>query len=434
MFIPSFERRLLVIVALLALVGPPIDSALESAIEDGHKKQLIDYICRVAEPRLQAGAFREVQDYLISSTNYFGPRKPQITLEEGAKDDGPDQAFTCRVAGRTDVRIHFAFPAARMSPKRFAIAYGLAFLILLTLVAILRAAVRRGQSFATDLYQSWLVRELKLDSLGIADEPRRQKRWLSWNIDSSLVTKINTQIASLQHAIQAQSNELAERRVDSAIGQMAQQIAHDIRSPLSALNLAVSSLREVPPSSKKLLDESVKRIGDIANELNVKRRELEQGTEHVAQDAVRLLDLARALVEEKRMEYSERTGVTLRADLAAGEDVVVQGNAPHLARALSNLVNNAVEAIEGEGEVRVSSRLQSSLFVLTIMDTGKGIPAELLAQIGTRGLTAGKNGSGLGVAHAKQTVEACGGSLAIQSKVGRGTLVTLTFPTGREGR
>ncbi|MBI4655961.1 MAG: hypothetical protein HY746_04335 [Elusimicrobia bacterium] len=98
-------------------------------------------------------------------------------------------------------------------------------------------------------------------------------------------------------------------------------------------------------------------------------------------------------------------------------------------RIISNLVNNAVESLGDNGAVNVGLVCEDGNIILTITDTGKGIPPEILAKLGTRGETHGKaGGSGLGLFHARTTAERWGGSLEIKSELSKGTSVTVKLP------
>ncbi len=96
---------------------------------------------------------------------------------------------------------------------------------------------------------------------------------------------------------------------------------------------------------------------------------------------------------------------------------------------LSNLINNAVEALGDEGQLAVNISSKEEHVVVSVSDNGIGIPAERLPLLGARGVTFGKpNGRGLGLFHAKETVRGWGGGLTIDSKEGKGTTVKVTLP------
>jgi hypothetical protein len=88
--------------------------------------------------------------------------------------------------------------------------------------------------------------------------------------------------------------------------------------------------------------------------------------------------------------------------------------------------------IDGVGDVVVSLSQNDHSAIITVKDNGKGIPADVIGKLGCLGVTYGKqNGHGLGLFHAKATLENWGGRLEIQSEVGRGTVVLMHIPKAR---
>ena len=136
------------------------------------------------------------------------------------------------------------------------------------------------------------------------------------------------------------------------------------------------------------------------------------------------------LVEEKRLQFQARKG--LRIELCSDALVastVVDLPWGHFRRALSNLVNNAVESIPGDGYVKVELVCEAELVKVRVVDSGCGIRADVLPKLTQRGATFGKdNGSGLGLYHAAEVMRLSGGELSIESQEGVGTVVTLTLP------
>jgi hypothetical protein len=100
-----------------------------------------------------------------------------------------------------------------------------------------------------------------------------------------------------------------------------------------------------------------------------------------------------------------------------------------LKSALSSLIDNAVEALRGEGSVRVELTVKSGKVLIEVSDNGSGIDSSLLKLLGGKRQTFGKaKGNGLGLYHATSVVRACGGSLDIVSILGEGTKVSVTLP------
>ncbi len=218
------------------------------------------------------------------------------------------------------------------------------------------------------------------------------------------------------------------------------QIAHDIRSPLSALNMLLGSLNELSEEKRSIIRKASQRINDIANGLLPHRSDAPSsrgdrvrsriGSAH--SEPVLLAAVIDSLVSEKRVQYRERMNLEIDADLSKAYGLFVETGAIELSRAISNLVNNSVEAIEDAGKVNVAIRPGREQVSIIVSDNGKGIMEENLAKLGERGVSFGKagtsSGSGLGLNHARSTVETAGGKFSIQSRMGAGTMVTLTLP------
>jgi len=97
-------------------------------------------------------------------------------------------------------------------------------------------------------------------------------------------------------------------------------------------------------------------------------------------------------------------------------------------RVVDNMSKNAVEAIEGSGEITVSVCSEEECLKIEISDTGKGIPKEYLNNLFLPFKTTKAKGLGLGLAYYKQAVEAHEGDISVDSRFNEGTKFTLTLP------
>ncbi len=237
---------------------------------------------------------------------------------------------------------------------------------------------------------------------------------------------------------------LAQRQLvitASAISNMAKQVSHDIRSPLSALNMVMEQLTQIPENHRLIIRSSVSRINDIANQLldkgkspAIKTGGSSLSNQNLPQLSVQLLfPIIDSLVSEKRMQFRDKQSVVIEANVQKGYGLFANINSIELKRVISNLINNSVEAFLSEkGNIVVSLDCSGDDINLVIEDNGKGIPENILKKLGEIGVSHGKegtqSGSGLGVYHAKQTVESFGGTFAIESKEGIGTKIKMVFP------
>ncbi|MEN0059411.1 MAG: HAMP domain-containing sensor histidine kinase [Bdellovibrio sp.] len=212
------------------------------------------------------------------------------------------------------------------------------------------------------------------------------------------------------------------------ISDISRQVAHDIRSPLSALKIASSRLQSSSPEASIIRDASEK-IDNIAEDLLQKSKHI-LALSKSDDDEKAMVSLKVALEQvagEKLLQYPHKIVLDISPD---SNMVKIKADQTKLYRAISNLLNNALEAIEGQsdGVVTLGLRRGVNQAQMIFIDNGKGIPPEILSNIGKQGFTFGKNnGNGLGFSSAKSFIEAADGTLSISSTIEAGTIVTMTF-------
>jgi len=217
-----------------------------------------------------------------------------------------------------------------------------------------------------------------------------------------------------------------------ALYKIGTQVAHDIRSPLAALDMAVKETNELPEEVRLIIRNSVSRIRDIANNLLAKNRAKGNSSSEETQEKIETILLSSAiesLISEKRMQFRSKLGVQINFDLSTESyGLFAKIELREFKRMISNIINNSVEAFESNGEIKVSLISQSDKIEIKIIDNGKGIPPDVLEKLGKKGETFGKKeGNGLGLYHARTTLESWGGSLKLESAIGIGTTTTLTL-------
>ena len=130
---------------------------------------------------------------------------------------------------------------------------------------------------------------------------------------------------------------------------------------------------------------------------------------------------------------SRRTGVVLDFDRSI-ESMVVKGNDLILKRVISNLILNGMEASAPGGRVSVKMTRAGRSVVLAVADSGTGMPRSVRSQIFKRPITTKRTGGGRGLMLAATTVAAQGGTIAVETERGKGTIVTLTLPAALSSR
>ena len=210
-----------------------------------------------------------------------------------------------------------------------------------------------------------------------------------------------------------------------AFRETARRVAHELKNPLTPIRFAIDRLRrEVPPS----LSETVDVLGVETQRLEQMARSFSQFG-RMPEGPAADVDVGELVRYTARATVPER--VPLRLEL---EDPLpmIHGHHDALARALSNVLLNAVEACTDGGEiaVRVARRANGAGdgVEVTVQDTGCGIPPERLARIWEPYVTYKPGGTGLGLAIARQTIAAHRGEVSAASTVGEGTTIRFVLP------
>ena len=223
-----------------------------------------------------------------------------------------------------------------------------------------------------------------------------------------------------RNSYQARKTKLRQQQ---EIANISAQVAHDIRSPLAALQiLTEQQLLELPESKRILLSDAVHQIRDITNNLDKNSIKNETTVTQIAVLLEHVLSERRAAFVNKPIMFVEHIPLT-----AYGFFANVMPS--EIKRVITNIINNAVEAMpDREGVVNITLKASGNNIVIDIADNGAGIPKATLDALFARGFTTKKTGSGLGLFHARETLKKLGGDIQMHSEVGKGTTVSLLIP------
>jgi signal transduction histidine kinase len=225
-----------------------------------------------------------------------------------------------------------------------------------------------------------------------------------------------------------------------AVFEIAEQVTHDLKSPLTALKITIDSpsLKQLPTRDLNLIKGCVERLNDITSVLQEKSR---QNTNETLV-AIDVRPLILRILEEKRTQYIAQDSLeiaTLDVEGVSDNDSLLGKVQPReFQRVISNLLDNAAQAVvvttDRKGLLQVHLRTTDQWIHIEIADNGKGIPADKLLQLGQRKHTFGKEGgTGLGLYHALITTRYWGGDLEIHSVEGTGTKVQMRIPRAQAG-
>lgn len=223
-------------------------------------------------------------------------------------------------------------------------------------------------------------------------------------------------------------NSMRERldKRDEQMQLMLHGIAHEVRNPLAGMELFCSLLRD-DLEGQPLLVEHVDKIEReldylsrvVSDFLNYARRR------PLAPEKFEVNDLVDSVVGGLKAKSTERN-VAISVEVPDGLEAT--GEREALRGILTNLVQNAIQACSGGGEVVVRAQAEGPNRVLSVIDNGKGIETAQLDQIFDPFFTTREKGTGLGLALARKTVQEHRGEIEVLSEVNKGTTFTITLP------
>ena len=226
-------------------------------------------------------------------------------------------------------------------------------------------------------------------------------------------------------------NELAIKNQSKIVlGEIAARVGHDIIG--SVRNAEILSKRAQWPNKKQkeLFSESLIKIKSIVDEISQHTREQTNMNIKTTQvyESFDLVGELKRIANQKQIQFEGQFNISFESHIFQ-KSLNVAIECLELERSVSNLINNAVEASSLGSAILVKLKSDSDFINIEIVDTGKGIPEDMISKVGTKNFTSGKeNGTGIGVFYSRQFVEGLGGQLKISSTVQKGTTVSLSIP------
>jgi len=215
----------------------------------------------------------------------------------------------------------------------------------------------------------------------------------------------------------------------ATLGELATGLAHEIRNPLAGIAGVIEIVgRDLPASSPakavvKDVREEIAQINRILTDL--------LGTARPRASEMRQSDLNTTVEHAVMLARQQVLSKPIKIEFTPAVDMPeVEHDSDQMHQVLLNLLLNSVQAIEGSGlvQVAVSANESGEDAVITVSDTGRGIPAEHLPNIFRPFYTTKGNGTGLGLSLARRIVEEHRGRIDVESSSGKGTTFSVTLP------
>jgi two-component system, NtrC family, nitrogen regulation sensor histidine kinase NtrY len=296
------------------------------------------------------------------------------------------------------------------------------FTLLLILITMTLAVVISGR-----LTSPLMMLGEGLASVGVG----KKSEHLSYE-GSDEIGKLVKQYNRMVDEIEESTHKLANSEREYAWREMAKQIAHEIKNPLTPMKLNVQHLfkswnDKVPGFEKKLERftknqiEYIDNLSSIASAFSAFARM--PGTNPMEID---LLDQIRITLGL----FKDAGNVTFHVKWPHESKIIIYADKEHLNGVFSNLIKNGIQSIpQGrEGIIRVSAEVNGSVVIVSISDNGTGIPEEMQKKLFTPNFTTKSSGMGLGLSIVKKYIESSNGRIWFESEADKGTVFYVELP------
>ena len=267
---------------------------------------------------------------------------------------------------------------------------------------------------------------------------RATQRIARGDFDARVAARSADELARLVVAFNRMAHDLAaqRRRLErthrlEAWAEMARQVAHDIKNPLTPIQLSAEHLLRVHGDRGAPLGSVLRDCVDsILKQVRILRRISAEFSSYassppVTPEPTSLADLVTEVLDPYRVGLDARVVLSIDVPPTLPRLLI---DRTLIGRALTNVIENALHAMPGDGRLAVSAVAGPDALDLVVRDTGVGLDEAARARIFEPYFSTKASGTGLGMAIAKRNVELNGGTIAVESRKGRGTAVTLRFP------
>ena len=265
------------------------------------------------------------------------------------------------------------------------------------------------------------LKELKLGN------PNEPLQWRTNDEIGALITEYNRMILKLEHSAKL----LARSEREGAWREMAKQVAHEIKNPLTPMKLSIQYLQHAFKSSPDNIEPLLKRVSHTLIEQIDSLAQIASEFSNFAKmprannQQIQLNDLVETVCD--LFKESKNTDVLLSLP---DNDFYVFADKSHVVRVLNNMIKNAIEAIPGSrrGKIDVSLYKMDGMAVIKVKDNGIGIPEDMKEKVFVPNFTTKNSGTGLGLAISKNIIESVSGNIYFETEKDVGTNFYVELP------
>ena len=256
----------------------------------------------------------------------------------------------------------------------------------------------------------------------ISEELRAKKQLESYSQELEKMVKEKTE--ELQEA----QEEIKQKEQLVMLGQLAGSVSHELRNPLATisnavyfLNMTLNDANDTTKEYLQMMDEEINKTRKIISDLlDFSKTPV---SKHAVRDKNNLAEIINEVLLVNPTPETIESQINIPLDLPS-----IWVDKYQINQVLTNLISNAYQAMPDGGKLEINSDSKNGQIILTVSDTGIGIPEENLSKIFEPLFTTRRSGIGLGLAITKILIEANDGTISVESREGHGTAFSITLP------
>ncbi|MBI5215245.1 MAG: HAMP domain-containing protein [Ignavibacteriae bacterium] len=234
---------------------------------------------------------------------------------------------------------------------------------------------------------------------------------------------------TMLHNLKLSQDEIIKAQRELAWKEMAKQVAHEIKNPLTPMKLSIQHLRQAYVDRAGDFDKLLHQVsGTILEQIETLSR-IASEFSHFGRMPERKIGQCdvHALLFDVTNLYKEHIGVMLDLQFCPNSPII-SADKEELRRAFMNIIKNSIQAMNERGTIEVRTNIEHSMVNIRFHDTGPGIAEEAREHLFEPNFSTKTDGMGLGLAIVKKTIDDHGGSINIESEAGSGTTVIIQLP------
>lgn len=224
----------------------------------------------------------------------------------------------------------------------------------------------------------------------------------------------------LEKLVQERTNQLLDNEKMVTMAKVSSMIAHDLKGPLQVISNSLHLIKYKPDQQEQYLEyisDAVKQANSLIEEMRSQSRETP-----IILEPVSLNDI----IQESLIQVKVSENVVVDVSVRLDKNIMLDRS--KFIRVFNNLIKNSIEAMPDGGKISIIIEEEMNNVSIKIIDTGSGIPSEQLSNLFRPFQTTKDKGMGLGLVFCKNTVEAHGGKILVESEVGKGTMFNILIP------